>query len=146
MRFSSAIVLAVVAALASSISAKPIDADVQHCEILCTKSSQCDTCGPKGGFCVSISSFPGLHDSPAWQYFPLCYGWVSCVSAFTSVYYGHWHWRASYHRSEIVRFTVMLGSGLSRHTQSVECRIADIHPACNQSLKRWHAIYVVCSV
>ncbi|KIK33214.1 hypothetical protein CY34DRAFT_813789, partial [Suillus luteus UH-Slu-Lm8-n1] len=44
MRFSSAIVLAVVAALASSVSAKPINANVEHCEILCAHDYQCDTC------------------------------------------------------------------------------------------------------
>ncbi|KAG2747180.1 hypothetical protein P692DRAFT_201606896 [Suillus brevipes Sb2] len=53
MRFSSAIVLAVVAALASSISATPIDADVEHCAPLCSKNSECDTCGP----CMAALSF-----------------------------------------------------------------------------------------
>ncbi|KAG1742984.1 hypothetical protein EDD22DRAFT_920543, partial [Suillus occidentalis] len=35
MRFSSAIGLAVVVALASSISATPMNANLQHCEALC---------------------------------------------------------------------------------------------------------------
>ncbi|KAG1765677.1 hypothetical protein EDD22DRAFT_397747 [Suillus occidentalis] len=74
MCFFSAVVLAVVAALASSVSATPINADVEHCEVLCAHDYECDTCGPKGGFCVSTSSFPELHDSPAWQVFPTCWG------------------------------------------------------------------------
>ncbi|KAG2752358.1 hypothetical protein P692DRAFT_20829711 [Suillus brevipes Sb2] len=53
MRFSSAIALAVVAALASSTSAtprpvnavaKPINAVEQHCEVFCAHDYQCDTC------------------------------------------------------------------------------------------------------
>ncbi|KIK36487.1 hypothetical protein CY34DRAFT_811254 [Suillus luteus UH-Slu-Lm8-n1] len=49
MRFSSAIVLVVVAALASSISATPINANAEHCEIFCAHDHQCDTCGPLHG-------------------------------------------------------------------------------------------------
>ncbi|KIK36989.1 hypothetical protein CY34DRAFT_810817 [Suillus luteus UH-Slu-Lm8-n1] len=46
MRFSSVFAL-VVAALASSISATPIDAGVQHCPAFCAHSRQCAT-GTKG--------------------------------------------------------------------------------------------------
>ncbi|KAG1727440.1 hypothetical protein EDD22DRAFT_930982 [Suillus occidentalis] len=91
MRFSSAPVLAVVAALASSISATPTETNVEHCKSFCIHNHDCNTCGSLGGLCVSISSFPELHDSSAWQIFPFCYALVSCTSAFTSVYYGHWH-------------------------------------------------------
>ncbi|KAG2750589.1 hypothetical protein P692DRAFT_20729164 [Suillus brevipes Sb2] len=83
MRFSSATVLVVVAALASSISATPMNTNVEHCKVVCVHDYSCDTCGPLGGFCVSISSFPELHDSPAYQVFPICYGLVSRISAFT---------------------------------------------------------------
>ncbi|KIK36566.1 hypothetical protein CY34DRAFT_811210, partial [Suillus luteus UH-Slu-Lm8-n1] len=50
MRFSSAIVLAVVAALASSVSATPVNANVEHCEVLCSHDYQCDTCGLHGRY------------------------------------------------------------------------------------------------
>ncbi|KAG2755141.1 hypothetical protein P692DRAFT_20827578, partial [Suillus brevipes Sb2] len=43
MRFSSAIVLAVIANLASSISAAPDTADVEKCRFWCTNDFQC--CG-----------------------------------------------------------------------------------------------------
>ncbi|KIK33409.1 hypothetical protein CY34DRAFT_813617 [Suillus luteus UH-Slu-Lm8-n1] len=48
MRFSSTIVLAAVVALASSISATPIDDGAEHCTGLCAHDSQCDTCGLHG--------------------------------------------------------------------------------------------------
>jgi hypothetical protein len=60
MRLSSTIVLTIVAALASSIAATPIDKVAQHCYIFCAHDRECDTCGPYGGYCVSISSFPGF--------------------------------------------------------------------------------------
>ncbi|KAG2753891.1 hypothetical protein P692DRAFT_20796961 [Suillus brevipes Sb2] len=76
MRFSSTIVLTAVVALASSISATPIDDGAEHCTGLCIHDSQCDTCGPLGGYCA----------------FPFCFGWhVSRVFAFTIVQYGRWH-------------------------------------------------------
>ncbi|KAG1760203.1 hypothetical protein EDD22DRAFT_902384, partial [Suillus occidentalis] len=53
MRFSSAIILAVVAALASSISATPLDADIQHCPAFCAHSRECASCPRKK--CVSFS-------------------------------------------------------------------------------------------
>ncbi|KAG2744904.1 hypothetical protein P692DRAFT_201793636 [Suillus brevipes Sb2] len=53
MRFSSAYVLAVAAALASSVSATPTDA-VAECAVFCDTDSQCD-CGMS--FCVSFSDF-----------------------------------------------------------------------------------------
>ncbi|KAG2743251.1 hypothetical protein P692DRAFT_20747469 [Suillus brevipes Sb2] len=53
MRFSSAIVVTVVAALASSISATPIDAGIQHCPVFCVHTKQCATCSRKK--CVSFS-------------------------------------------------------------------------------------------
>ncbi|KAG1769782.1 hypothetical protein EDD22DRAFT_136010 [Suillus occidentalis] len=55
MRFSSAIVLAVVAALASSVSATPMNANVEHCEQVCVHDYQCDTSCMAG-----ISSLLGL--------------------------------------------------------------------------------------
>lgn len=58
MRFSSVIVLAVVAALASSISATPIDARDDECPWYCSVDSQCGTC--YYGYCVSTSSFLGF--------------------------------------------------------------------------------------
>ncbi|KIK48517.1 hypothetical protein CY34DRAFT_798001 [Suillus luteus UH-Slu-Lm8-n1] len=48
MRLSSAIVHAVVAALASSIYATPIDTVAQHCYVLCAHDRECNTCGPHG--------------------------------------------------------------------------------------------------
>ncbi|KAG2748704.1 hypothetical protein P692DRAFT_20833382 [Suillus brevipes Sb2] len=65
MRYSFTVVLAVVAALALSTSAVPIDADAQHCPVFCHKASQCNTC-------------------PTPQYLFLC--GVSCVSAFSHQY------------------------------------------------------------
>ncbi|KAG1779247.1 hypothetical protein EV702DRAFT_1043732 [Suillus placidus] len=44
MRFSSAVVLAVVVALASSISAMPTDTSIGLCPVFCHKSSECSTC------------------------------------------------------------------------------------------------------
>ncbi|KIK49282.1 hypothetical protein CY34DRAFT_797233 [Suillus luteus UH-Slu-Lm8-n1] len=57
MRFSSAIALAVVAALASSVSATPIDDNAETCHIWCVADIECSTCGSLGGVCVSINSF-----------------------------------------------------------------------------------------
>ncbi|KAG2739993.1 hypothetical protein P692DRAFT_201797392 [Suillus brevipes Sb2] len=54
MRLSSTTVLAAVAALASSISATPVDTVAQHCYDLCAHDWQCNTCGPDGGFCLSF--------------------------------------------------------------------------------------------
>ncbi|KAG2743260.1 hypothetical protein P692DRAFT_20838908 [Suillus brevipes Sb2] len=42
MRFSSAYVLAVAAALVSSVSATPIDAGAEWCGVFCYKDSQCN--------------------------------------------------------------------------------------------------------
>ncbi|KAG1728026.1 hypothetical protein EDD22DRAFT_853325 [Suillus occidentalis] len=58
MRLSSVIVLAVVAALESSIFATPVDTVAQHCYVMCIHDYQCNTCGPYGGYCS----------------FPICYG------------------------------------------------------------------------
>ncbi|KAG1841815.1 hypothetical protein DFJ58DRAFT_69811 [Suillus subalutaceus] len=77
MRFSSAIVLAVVAALASSISATPVaDAGTETCATWCIHDRQCSTC-------------PGRKCT-----FPWCD--VSRVFSFTSVQYGSRHRRMNY--------------------------------------------------
>ncbi|KAG1781833.1 hypothetical protein EV702DRAFT_488553 [Suillus placidus] len=55
MRFSSAVALAVVVALASSISAMPTDASIGYCPIFCLESSDCSTC-----FLHKCVSFSGL--------------------------------------------------------------------------------------
>ncbi|KAG2340287.1 hypothetical protein BDR05DRAFT_950556 [Suillus weaverae] len=44
MRLSPAMVLAIVAALASSISATPIDADAEQCWIFCLTDKRCNAC------------------------------------------------------------------------------------------------------
>ncbi|KAG2118654.1 uncharacterized protein F5147DRAFT_757156 [Suillus discolor] len=56
MRFSSVTVLSVVAVLASSISATPIDAAPNKCPWTCQSDSDCSDCYYR--FCASISSFP----------------------------------------------------------------------------------------
>lgn len=60
MRFSSAIVLVFVAALASSASANPVaapdKADVDYCPNFCTSDAVCSGCIYKK--CVSNVSFP----------------------------------------------------------------------------------------
>ncbi|KIK40261.1 hypothetical protein CY34DRAFT_807373 [Suillus luteus UH-Slu-Lm8-n1] len=71
MRFSSAIVLTVAAALASSISAKPLDDNAGSCPWVCWIDVNCNDC--TWGRCL----------------FPFCT--VSHVSAFTSVQYERWH-------------------------------------------------------
>jgi hypothetical protein len=53
MRFSSAIFVTVVAALALSISATPTDAGIQHCPAFCVHSRKCATCTRQK--CVSFS-------------------------------------------------------------------------------------------
>ncbi|KIK35448.1 hypothetical protein CY34DRAFT_574529 [Suillus luteus UH-Slu-Lm8-n1] len=58
MRLSSAIILAVAAALTSSISAIPFDHNAGSCPYLCIFDSDCRGCTPEA--CVSISSFPGF--------------------------------------------------------------------------------------
>ncbi|KAG1797443.1 uncharacterized protein HD556DRAFT_1356902 [Suillus plorans] len=77
MHFSSAFVLAVVAALASSsVSAIPPQVDevgATQCQNFCQTDEVCIKTG-----CV------------AWQ-FQGVFCIVSCVSALTSVQYGHWH-------------------------------------------------------
>jgi hypothetical protein len=55
MRFSLAIILAVVA---SSISATPIDANAQDCPAFCWINNNCKDC--TWGLCVSISRSPGF--------------------------------------------------------------------------------------
>jgi uncharacterized membrane protein len=55
MHFASALVLAVVAASAASISAKPIDANANKCPVTCWGEYGCSAC-PQN-FCVSISIF-----------------------------------------------------------------------------------------
>ncbi|KAG1781194.1 hypothetical protein EV702DRAFT_1074503 [Suillus placidus] len=75
MRFSSAIVLAVVAALASSpISAMPAQAGADICPNFCKTDEVCKGCA----------------FGTAWQYLSI-FCIVSRVSAFTSVQYGRWH-------------------------------------------------------
>ncbi|KAG1779439.1 hypothetical protein EV702DRAFT_1088255 [Suillus placidus] len=44
MRFSCAIILAVVAVLASSISATPVDNGVEYCPVFCYWFTQCYDC------------------------------------------------------------------------------------------------------
>ncbi|KIK40814.1 hypothetical protein CY34DRAFT_806810 [Suillus luteus UH-Slu-Lm8-n1] len=62
MRFSSAIVFAVVTALVSSVSAAPIDDHAETCHFFCVSDAECTTCGSLGGACG----------------FLLCYGiWAS---------------------------------------------------------------------
>ncbi|KIK35791.1 hypothetical protein CY34DRAFT_811867, partial [Suillus luteus UH-Slu-Lm8-n1] len=56
MRFSSAILIAVVSALASSVSARPTDDGTRlarnaQCSTLCVRDSQCVGC--KQGYCVN---------------------------------------------------------------------------------------------
>ncbi|KAG2737078.1 hypothetical protein P692DRAFT_20762582 [Suillus brevipes Sb2] len=63
MRFSSAIVLAVVTALASSASAVPIDDNSEACHFFCISDADCTTCGSLGGVCVSISSFSWIDNT-----------------------------------------------------------------------------------
>ncbi|KAG1779389.1 hypothetical protein EV702DRAFT_1087773 [Suillus placidus] len=75
MRFSRTIILAVVAALASSISATPIDdsADsAESCPILCYWYTQCNDCSL--GMCVSFSGLcPGFNQMTHWHgRSPLC--------------------------------------------------------------------------
>jgi hypothetical protein len=53
MRFSFAIVLAVVAAVASSTSAVPVDAAAEKCHYFCKESSQCTGCVAE--YCVPVS-------------------------------------------------------------------------------------------
>lgn len=55
MRFTSALILTVVAASASSISATTIDANPDQCPVFCWGKDGCSKC-PRD-FCVSISSF-----------------------------------------------------------------------------------------
>ncbi|KAG1728132.1 hypothetical protein EDD22DRAFT_930398 [Suillus occidentalis] len=76
MCFSSAIALAVVAALASSISATPMNANLQHCEV----------------YAHMITNA-----TPAWQKFPTCYCYVGRISVFIVVQCDRWHWRVNYH-------------------------------------------------
>ncbi|KAG1845344.1 hypothetical protein F4604DRAFT_1819032 [Suillus subluteus] len=50
MRFAFATVLVIAAAFASSISARPFDADVDTCDFFCLHDRQCDSC-PGAGVC-----------------------------------------------------------------------------------------------
>ncbi|KAG2753001.1 hypothetical protein P692DRAFT_20829458 [Suillus brevipes Sb2] len=73
MRLSSTTVLAVVAALASSISATPVDTVTQHCYGLCVHDWQCNTCGPLHG-----RAFPSVGVGCV----VFCYGcWHSSIDA-----------------------------------------------------------------
>ncbi|KAG2753004.1 hypothetical protein P692DRAFT_20829466 [Suillus brevipes Sb2] len=54
MRLSSTIVLAVVAASTSSISATPVDTVAQHCYVFCAHNWQCHTCGLHGRPFLSV--------------------------------------------------------------------------------------------
>ncbi|KAG1767313.1 hypothetical protein EV702DRAFT_1147337 [Suillus placidus] len=102
MRFTFAIALAVVAALASLISATPIDASsADKCPIFCWRDPACQGCFLKT--CVSISSFPRfdnmthLYGRPFLSAIRLIprsesrFCEVSRASAFTSAQYGRWH-------------------------------------------------------
>ncbi|KAG2120563.1 uncharacterized protein F5147DRAFT_662412 [Suillus discolor] len=87
MRFSFAIFLVVVAQMASSSSATPVQASViQGCPVFCVYKHECRRCPGKS--CVSYSGLcPGFnHDSSIRQIAFVCA--VSSVSAFTSVQYG----------------------------------------------------------
>ncbi|KAG2120564.1 uncharacterized protein F5147DRAFT_662424 [Suillus discolor] len=86
MRFSFAIFLVVVAQMASSSSATPIQAGIEDCPVFCVHKYECAYCPSKN--CVSYSGFcPGFnHDSSTRQIAFICA--VRSVSAFTSVQYG----------------------------------------------------------
>ncbi|KAG1768870.1 hypothetical protein EDD22DRAFT_871294 [Suillus occidentalis] len=68
MRFSSTIVLAAVVALASSISAMPIDDGAEHCTGLCAHDWQCNTCMAGLSFLLWLSceSYFCFHNSAVW--------------------------------------------------------------------------------
>ncbi|KAG2743255.1 hypothetical protein P692DRAFT_201795044 [Suillus brevipes Sb2] len=74
MRFSSVFVAAVVAALASSISANPIDHSSGDCPIFCSYSDDCVGCLTRKRFFLCIAGV-----SP------------SLVFAFTSAPCSFWH-------------------------------------------------------
>ncbi|KIK36613.1 hypothetical protein CY34DRAFT_811174 [Suillus luteus UH-Slu-Lm8-n1] len=61
MRFSSAIVLTVVAALASSISATPIDASTGDCPVFCVHTRECATCPARKVAFLCLVSPSRLH-------------------------------------------------------------------------------------
>ncbi|KAG2356758.1 hypothetical protein BDR07DRAFT_1422332 [Suillus spraguei] len=66
MRFSSAIIFTVVAALASSISAMPADtadAAADKCPLMCLSDKHCSSMNCDFQECVSISSFPELYNN-----------------------------------------------------------------------------------
>lgn len=54
MRISSAIVLAVAAALASSISAKPLDDNAESCPFFCWIDNNCIDCIPDVSYFLSV--------------------------------------------------------------------------------------------
>jgi hypothetical protein len=78
MRFSSAYILAVAAALASSVSATPIDAGAEWCTVFCEIDSQCN-CNER--VCVSFSDLRArFNHNVLWHGRPsLCAGWVRVV-------------------------------------------------------------------
>ncbi|KAG1789959.1 uncharacterized protein HD556DRAFT_753713 [Suillus plorans] len=86
MRFSFAIFLVVVAQMASSSSATPVQDGIEDCPVFCVYKHECRRC--PGKTCVSYSGLcPGFnHDSSTRQFAFICA--VSSVSAFTSVQYG----------------------------------------------------------
>lgn len=111
MRFSCATALALVAALASSISALPTNTDIGYCPVFCHKSSECSTCFDLNK-CVSFSDLClGFNlDSPAWKTVFVCTGWRGYY-AVLPLWHGHSP-TAKFKRSSLCQKREKVGSRL----------------------------------
>ncbi|KAG1878444.1 hypothetical protein C8R48DRAFT_687046 [Suillus tomentosus] len=67
MRFSSVTVLSVVAVLASSISATPIDAATDNCPWICQYNSECWECCTTGLVYLRSESYVYFHIDAVWD-------------------------------------------------------------------------------